>query len=61
MAKKTEATPAAKHADVQKAYHAQRKEDGWKRRAVWVPGAALEDFDKAVVRMKKKWVKDGLC
>lgn len=54
MAKKK--TPT--HAEHQRSFTQKRQAEGWKRIAVWVPPAYVEQFEKMRDKLKRKWTKE---
>ena len=50
-----EMTKEQRHAAAQKKYAEQQKSEGKRRMCVWLPEEALDDFQKAVSRIRKKW------
>jgi len=57
--KSTDRTPAS-GAERQRTYHKRMRDAGFARLSVWVPLTRKADFDDAVIRLQKKWEREGL-
>jgi len=57
MVTKTKKKPATPALQRQKKYMAKRKAEGYARRCIMVPPQHLDEFNKTIKRLQKKWGK----